>query len=428
MAAPKIGTAEALISGFLDTYEKFSEWAEEHDFARKLSNIVPVLGMLVVLSLVAAGIWVVWVVPQWQIERWPAFTLHGDPARQIELEDTLRKTLTQIVLGVFGLILLYFTWRRARAGDATVRIMEQGHITDRFTKAIDQLGALDSTGQPNIEVRLGAIYALERIALDSPRDHWSIMEILTAYVRQNAPKRSAAAAAGPELEGPLPGQSPEKPNKPRTDIQAILTVLGRRKHNRKRERPNHNLDLMNVWLRRAELGHSYLKRALLLRANLQGANLSRANLQGAFLMGADLKGADLAEASLQNAGLTEAKLQGAYLNKANLQDADLYGADLQGAVLNGANLRSRLRNANLQDASLRQADLQGADLIGANLQDADLALATLRRAKLFKADLRGAKGLDSAQVLSAAYWREAIYSDDMRKKLGLPDEAAPEQQ
>jgi uncharacterized protein YjbI with pentapeptide repeats len=77
---------------------------------------------------------------------------------------------------------------------------------------------------------------------------------------------------------------------------------------------------------------------------------------------------------------------------------------------------------------LRQADLQGADLIGANLQDADLALATLRRAKLFKADLRGAKGLDSAQVLSAAYWREAIYSDDMRKKLGLPDEAAPEQQ
>ena len=48
-------------------------------------------------------------------------------------------------------------------------------------------GALNADNKPNVEVRLGAIYALERIAFDSPRDQWTIMEVLTAYVRQNAP-------------------------------------------------------------------------------------------------------------------------------------------------------------------------------------------------------------------------------------------------
>ena len=110
----------------------------------------------------------------------------GQPRKQLALENEFRKTLTQIVLSIFGLFILYFTWQRARTGDKTVQIMEQGHITDRYTKAIEQLGKLDND-KPNIEVRLGAIYALERIAHDSPRDHWTIMEVLTVYVRQNAP-------------------------------------------------------------------------------------------------------------------------------------------------------------------------------------------------------------------------------------------------
>jgi hypothetical protein len=39
-------------------------------------------------------------------------------------------------------------------------------ITDSFTKAVELLG------KPELEVRLGAIYALERIARESKRDHW----------------------------------------------------------------------------------------------------------------------------------------------------------------------------------------------------------------------------------------------------------------
>src|SRR5829696_516895 len=52
----------------------------------------------------------------------------------------------------------------------TLRITEQGQITERFTRAIDQLG------ETELEIRLGGIYALERIAKDSPeRDYSTVM-------------------------------------------------------------------------------------------------------------------------------------------------------------------------------------------------------------------------------------------------------------
>ncbi|MEL7117204.1 MAG: hypothetical protein AAGP08_16745, partial [Pseudomonadota bacterium] len=67
-----------------------------------------------------------------------------------------------------------------------------------------------SETQPNLEVRLGAIYALERISQDSLRDHVQIMEILCAYLRENATEAALVNGA------------------PRTDIQAAIRVIGRR--------------------------------------------------------------------------------------------------------------------------------------------------------------------------------------------------------
>ena len=37
-----------------------------------------------------------------------------------------------------------------------------------------------------MEIRLGGIYALERISMESEDYYWPIMEILTAYVRKNS--------------------------------------------------------------------------------------------------------------------------------------------------------------------------------------------------------------------------------------------------
>src|SRR5215212_9499357 len=100
----------------------------------------------------------------------------------------LVQALGLITAGVAGAVGIFFTWRGQRLTQKglqeTLRTTREGQITDRFTRAIDQLGSKE------LEVRLGGIYALERIASDSERDHWTIMEILTTYVRVHAPRQT----------------------------------------------------------------------------------------------------------------------------------------------------------------------------------------------------------------------------------------------
>jgi hypothetical protein len=59
----------------------------------------------------------------------------------------------------------------------TYRLTQQGQITDRYTKAIEQLGS------DKLDVRLGGIYALERIAADSQRDHPTLVEGVRLFWR-----------------------------------------------------------------------------------------------------------------------------------------------------------------------------------------------------------------------------------------------------
>ena len=66
-------------------------------------------------------------------------------------------------------------------------LTEQGQVTDRYTKAIEQLGS------DKLDVRIGGIYALERVARDSARDHPTVMEVLDR-VHPRALTRAVAAA------------------------------------------------------------------------------------------------------------------------------------------------------------------------------------------------------------------------------------------
>lgn len=274
------------------------------------------------------------------------------------------------LLAVIGIILLYIRTRasdqqakaaiaQARVANVQAKTAEQGHITDRFTKAIEQLGS------EKMAVRLGAIYALERLSRDSQEDHWTIMEVLTAYVRDNAPWPPKRASGNPFVElqardadvvvaadeGPEQADGQEK-MRPSTDIQASLTVLGRR--HRWDKAAVRRLDLMRTDLRGADL---FLPR-------LEGARLVRACLDGAKLIGARLDGADLSEAHLDGANLL-----GTHLDRADLSMAHLNGAKLIAVHLDGANLLG----AHLDRADFMGASLDGADLLAAHLNGADLS-------------------------------------------------------
>jgi hypothetical protein len=281
------------------------------------------LTIMCILVLVAVGIVIVWKVPKQQVKAYSEITSSKERAM---VEDAFRKTLSQIVLSVFGVLLVYFTWRSNRAAYSTLRLTEQSHITDRYSKAIEQLGKMDGE-RPNLEVRLGAIYALGRIAEDSVRDHWPIMEVLTAYVRNNAPLNSE----------PYTSQG-----KPPVDIQAILTVLGRRDASRENppsedrlsgSRPNQQyLDLTGCRLCGARLNGAIFQNVDLEKADLRGAILKGAILQHACLRRADLSLTDLEDARLDGAYFTDTLLIEANLNRANVQrSTDLTNQQIKSA-------------------------------------------------------------------------------------------------
>ena len=260
--------------------------------------------------------------------------------------------------------------RNAEAANKNAEAANQKQITERFSKAIEQLGS----DKP--EVILGGIYTLERIARDSAPDQWTIMEVLTAFVRQNAPVIKENESQSPEDQ--------KKFLELRISIQACLTVIGERKHP---DLENKRLDLTEVNISGFNLFKANLTRANLTGANLTEAYLFRADLTGAVLYGAVLTGANLIKANLTEANLYGANLYGANLTEAYLFRADLTGAVLYGAVLTGANLiKANLTEANLTKANLTGADLTEADLTGAYRLEPDWITEVL----LTEADLEGA--------------------------------------
>jgi len=59
----------------------------------------------------------------------------------------------------------------------TQRVQWRPQVTERFTRAIEQLG---QRRDDKLDVRIGAACALEQIVRDSAELHWPIMEVLTA--------------------------------------------------------------------------------------------------------------------------------------------------------------------------------------------------------------------------------------------------------
>jgi hypothetical protein len=228
-------------------------------------------------------------------------------------------TVVQAIGGGVLLLGLLFTWRNLRATQAKLDIDRQAQLTSRFIQAAGQLGA-DKNDRPNVEVRLGGIYALDRIARDWPSDYWPIMEVLTAYVRHNAPRMD-----GSQTSSPGDGSSTEP--RPRTDIQAILTILGRTPP------PGRKLDLRRTDLRGGEFWDGHFE-----QTDFWGADL-----EGASFWGARLDGAKLEKANLTRANLRGTSWHNAVLKDAVLTDADVREADLTRAVgLTAAQLRSAL--------------------------------------------------------------------------------------
>ncbi|WP_139229844.1 pentapeptide repeat-containing protein [Litoreibacter janthinus] len=330
---------------------------------------------------------------------------------------------------IFQLVKVWIAERQTKTS-------EQSHITDQINKAVEGLGTEKNvktddgveTTRPNIEVRVGAIYALERIAQDSPRDHVQIMEILTAYVRENAPAASAlkfqqddfpVATNHPDLRWvDTDGWSPERIRRyltiywetkgrahrksggkaedntfgqhachsrrwaaglrPRADIQSAMQVIARR-------------SAKQIQAERSDPRYSRMGYQIDLRdCNLQGIKLTEPAFEGANFAGSYLDGAHLQEANLNHANLEyshfrSADLRFSELNFANFESADLEVADLEGVIMKAVDLKNaNLGGTDLTGATLDGSDLDWTDITSSDLSHTSLVMCVFKRIRMYQ--------------------------------------------
>ncbi len=309
----------------------------------------------------------------------------------VVLQNAIYGSLAQTVGAFFFFVTAYLSWRNVRAA-------EEKQVTERFGKAVEQLGS------DKLEVQLGGIYALERIAKDSEKDHWIIMEVLASFVRS----RSVA----PNVDGQLP--TAIAPN-----VQAALTVLGRRET--RYDPPDKTIYLAKTNCPHADLSLANLAAVDFTNASLPGIQLIGANLEDAFLDGALLTDAALDSANLHCARLVGANLSSTSLIGANLSEANLSNANFSAATLNRANLsradgsNANFSNAYLSDANLRQADLSQANFAGAFLIRVDFTGADVTGANFAGANLSEAIALTPAQIQQAIVNEHTILPKSLKQ-------------
>lgn len=231
----------------------------------------------------------------------------------------------------------------------TLTFQKEGHITDRISKAVEQLGAEKTvkrlndkretveTSEPNIEVRIGGLLSLERIAQDSTRydkgrDHVRVMEILCAYVRQNVPAYDLS-----------PNSDLKKRPFPRLDFQVAVDVIKRRSDDQ------------------IEIEHSKKYRLDLRGTNFGGLNLSYGKFVGAIFF----------DCRFDFASLHSADCTGALFDRSVLNYVQFLKADLTGASMECCRYTLPVPHAGGWNTNLSLAKTQGLSFVGADLTAVD---------------------------------------------------------
>lgn len=262
-----------------------------------------------------------WFVPEYQVSQAVENGFATDLQRP-SLENEYRRTLAQVLGGLALALGIYLTYRRTHASERaaataqdTLRVSREGQITERFTRAVDQLGS------DQLAIRLGGIYALERIARDSRRDHATCMEVLCAFVRTSARLESHGVPKWFEDAEPTP--------KPIEDVQAALTVIGRR----------------NTDFDRQSVDEGYVEVLNLSKCDLSGYELSFLNFKGANFRGAWLYATNMADATVAESYMRDCVLDRANLRFVSFRDVMLENTSMVEAEITYCDLHNAARHS-----------------------------------------------------------------------------------
>jgi len=277
--------------------------------------IVAAISALAIIALLA-----VWLLPRRRARRWAAQGIEG--GELAELENNARSTLVQILGGVALILTFVATWLQIAdtrdATDRTLQLTSSQQETERFTRAVEQLGS------PRMEVRVGAIYGLQQTAHDSPQRRPAVAQLVLAFlrtrhpVREDDPRLRDVDARINELRhGATAGPCELTTVRPWPDTQAAFSVI--------------------LGLPRSVRGPLDLAGVDLIGVRARGADLAGADLQSTELAGSDLAGANFDHAqvygpNLRLACVRKARFDGAYVYfPGEAMAADFTGSDFSNA-------------------------------------------------------------------------------------------------
>ena len=391
------------------------------------------------------------------------------------MED-LFGNIRAILLTLAALIGVPFLILRTWLADKQTQINQESHYTDLFTKAVELLGVTYHSGdgkpRPAIESRVGAIFALERLAKQSQSDYGSIIETLSAYIREQCGNPSVFIYEGqdPDEEGLCAREKwnrlrawydahwvwvsglTKDPPANRADVAAALTVLSRRSKKRlwktRKEGETHP-NLSGVNLQGADLSlvikGLYQRDTKISNAHLEGIHLPSAFdcQQGPLTspsMRQDPIGYVLAPKNLTGIRATNFSIKsveilpvfdGATLPFADMEGAKLQGIRFRGSTLVNANFENakvsygKFGIANLTHANFKGSDLNHTEFIGALLHDANFAGANLSNAVFEGAFLRGSK-FDGALLVGTDFMgANEVQAEMIQKAYGTADTSLP---
>lgn len=311
----------------------------------------PIAGIGVLFLLVFLG---------WFVDRWLAdseiFSAFFWESRGPEGIRNLVWAMATVFAGAAGLYGLLLAGRRTAALDRQAQVAhdhrvlaEQGQITDRFTKVVEQLGS------ENQGVRVGAVYALERLSQDSPRDFNVIVETLAAFVRQ-----TSVNTLGKHDDC--------------VDIGAAVGVLAR-------AIPSHSSF-------RSPDSPSQLN---LSKANLAAVALRSHDLSGFNLTLADFSRCNLSDVSLRSCSLEKAKFTSSTMSNVSFAGADAWDINLEGSLIHSCDFSS---------AYCWRANFSGATISASRFVESNFEATIFSRSELWeinfdKAELRNAEFKDA---------------------------------
>ena len=302
-------------------------------------------------------------------ELWTWFGSLGQGGR--ESNSTTTRNVGLVIGGVIAIGLA--AWR-SKVAQNQAETARQDLLNERYQKDAEMLG--DET----LPVRLGGIYALQRLALEHPKEyHVQIMRLMCAFVRD--PKEERLEDIG-RLGDATEADQEKRQVSLRQDVQDAMEAICTRSATAItiEQDADFRLDLRGAKLRGLDLKSPEI-----------------ANLSGAWLTGVDLSGVWLNGADLSNAVCWE----GGIFSNTRFHDADLSGMKCVDSMMRGAKFNSSNQGTtNMRNADFTNSDLSHATFWQACMTDVNLLGVDLSRAEFSLGGGLPARGLTQIQLNS----------------------------